>query len=83
MTEHRERNADVAALFAVAGRDWWRYVPCPTCWALRQEQCRTLNECRPRASPHAARYRAGLTLHATLWLLAHHPEDVLGPTEGT
>lgn len=65
------RPEHLAAMFTEAPRDWWQYVPCGVCWAKRQEPCSTRRT-------HVSRYRAGLLLHGTLWLLAEFPADVLG-----
>lgn len=68
---------DLTALFDEAPRDWWRFVPCKECNANRQRSCRDVHFNRKK-SPHVVRYRLGLALHATLWLLANFPDDVLG-----
>lgn len=68
-------------MFNVAPRDWWRFVRCEFCNALRRESCGTWDE--PRRTPHVNRYRTGLMLHGTLWLLANGFEsDVLGDEPG-
>lgn len=66
----------LAAMFWYAPNNWWRFVPCRTCNARRQEPCQAPGGLAP--SPHVWRVRSGQMLHATLWLLANHPEDVLG-----
>lgn len=59
-----------------APKDWWPYVGCSYCNAWRQEPCQAMDG--PSRGPHAARRAAARVLHGTLWLLANHPEDVLG-----
>ena len=81
MTTDTTALADhLATMLDVAPRDWWRFVPCRTCRARRQEGCRQggWSWPTPAHQPHAARVEVGLTLHATIWLLANHPGDVLG-----
>lgn len=63
-------------MFEVAPRDWWQFVPCATCNARRRENCQMWNgNARVR---HVGRYRSGLVLHGTLWLLRQYPQDVVG-----
>ncbi len=69
--------AAVETVLAAAPRDRWRYVPCGTCNAGRGEGCMAWDG-PARGGPHAARRRAGSALASTLWLLAHHPADILG-----
>lgn len=62
----------------VAPMNWWRFMPCATCYASRGVDCAAHR-------PHSARVRAGTKLHATLWLLTNgYADDVLGtPPEAT
>lgn len=68
--------AAVATILDTAPVECWRYVPCGTCSACRQEVCCAWDGLARR--PHVARERAGIALHGHLWLLDHYPADVLG-----
>lgn len=59
-----------------APKDWWRFVGCSYCNARRQEACQAMDG--PAVHVHVLRARAAQSLHGVLWLLANHPEDVLG-----
>lgn len=72
----------LATLFDLPPVAWSIYVPCPVCHASRQQPChggRRVQSIGDRA--HAARQRAGSALHATLWLLVHHPQGVIGASK--
>jgi hypothetical protein len=70
----------VAAMMDVPPKDWWQFVGCEVCNSPRREPCRKGGGAWPEklGRPHAARYRAGLDMHGTLWLLQRFPQDVLG-----
>ena len=67
----------VDAMFEHIPNDWWQFVPCATCNAPRQQPCMAWDMAARK--PHAARVRAGQSLHGTLWLLDNgYAADVLG-----
>ena len=70
----------LATMLDVAPCDWWRFVGCGYCMARRGEGCVQGYDGwpNPAREPHAGRQRKARQLHATIWLLANHPGDVLG-----
>jgi hypothetical protein len=70
----------IARMFDEPPINWWRFVPCRTCNAGRQESCKKGGDAWPEPArrPHASRIRSAGVLHGTLWLLREYPEDVLG-----
>jgi len=80
-TDKTALAAHLATMLDVAPCDWWRFVGCGYCMARASQpcvQCGPMTDGLPAPRPHARRYRLGLALHGTVWLLANHPGDVLG-----
>ena len=70
----------VTEMMQVPPCDWWRFVPCRLCRALRGESCVKGGAAWPEPSvtAHSDRRRAGLLLHGTLWLICNgYAGDVL------